>query len=173
MAVYEEVSAEILALATELVETFHPDLQNARIAFVQRSDAPVSNGRITYGKACKIADQLKVHFPYDFLIWISKRAVKDLEPLQIRALLDHELYHCTMKQGQPAMRPHDIEEFTIVIDRYGLWNTCLQNARETFDKAVQLNLLQVEKVGKPILETMQAVPVGADGGWSPEIKGEE
>lgn len=69
----------------------------------------------------------------DFILTFDAIWLSEAEPVQICALVEHELYHCYFaldkygnpkldKYGglKPALRPHDVEEFVGVVRRYGL-----------------------------------------------------
>lgn len=61
---------------------------------------------------------------------------------QRRALVDHELCHCGVKdpgadEPEWTLRAHDIEEFKAVIERHGFWKS---DVREFSEAAHQLKL---------------------------------
>jgi len=70
---------------------------------------------------------------FDFLITMNTRILNEVNDRQFTAIIDHELYHCAQKRdqfgvkefyknGRPkfAMLGHDVEEFTGIIERYGV-----------------------------------------------------
>lgn len=111
----------IIELAKRIIRTHHPKLADARIAFIMRSEAPTSNGKTTYGKAKKVSAELQVHIPFDFIIWLATDEYRVMTQLQREALIDHELSHCYWDGLNASMRPHDVEEFSHIIERYGFW----------------------------------------------------
>ena len=112
----------VLEIVRRLIDLYHEPLKEARIGVIMRSEAPRSGGRITYGKAEKVSPKAQVHVPYDFIIWLAKDQYQLLAPLQREALIDHELCHCEWDMDTGAsIRPHDIEEFTEILQRYGYW----------------------------------------------------
>lgn len=119
--IWTEVTQSVLDMASGIIEAHHPHLLDARVGFIFRSEAESSAGKEVWGKAQKVSDKLKVYLDFDFLIWIARDAWASLSINQKQALLDHELCHCLYKEGAASMRPHDIEEFTQIVDRYGLW----------------------------------------------------
>ena len=121
-----EVPQNVLDMASGIIEANHPDLLDARIGFIFRSEAQTGNGKQTWGKAQKVSDKLKVYLDFDFLIWLARDVWAGLSANQKMALLDHELCHCLYEDGKLSMRPHDVEEFTEIIDRYGLWRNDLE-----------------------------------------------
>ena len=120
-ATYEPAPDEIIDLARELIDLYHEDLADARIGLLMRDKAATSNGMTVLGKAKKLSADMRAYLPYDFIIWIATNEWEALSQMQRRALVDHELYHCRLKNGEPALRGHDIEEFNCIIERYGYW----------------------------------------------------
>lgn len=123
----------IIDLAKRIIREHHPKLADARIAFIMRSEAPTSSGKTTYGRAKKVSAELQVHIPFDFIIWLAKDEYAYLAQLQREALIDHELSHCHWDGLNASIRPHDVEEFGHIIERYGFW---WPGAKE-FEAAVQ------------------------------------
>ena len=78
--------------------------------------------------------------PLDFLITFDANWCFHATDLEFMALVEHELYHCGQKldewgtprfskeTGLPlfAMRSHDVEEFSGIVRRYGLWKDDLR-----------------------------------------------
>ena len=85
-----------------------------------RDEAPVKDGRITLGAAKKVGDEMKPYVNYDFLI-CGWGLLARLDEKQKQALVDHELCHCGLLAGKPAMRDHDINEFACILERHGVW----------------------------------------------------
>lgn len=127
----------------ELVGTYHGELEEnkARIALAWAlSWKPDGDDRTVIGK-CKLVGALERELmPYDFVIVLNEsfwhdEAVTDKQRL---ALLDHELSHAAVKldaAGDPVedergrvvfrIRKHDIEEFSAVVGRHGLYKSDL------------------------------------------------
>lgn len=139
MVQWSEASQTVIRLAEELIEQYHKPLRKARVGFVFRSEAQISQGKTVLGKASKVSDKLKPVLELDFLIWIAGDAFEKMSDERKRALIDHELSHCTIEEGQFKMRHHDVEEFHSIIERYGLWTYDLQLTKEAIDKAEQLH----------------------------------
>ena len=138
MVVYwEEVTQEVLDLAGEIIAAHHPHLEDAKVGFVFRSEASKSGDKIVLGQAAKVSAKLRPHLDLDFIIWLAEDEWQHLEPIQKRALVDHELCHCDWHDGRPRMRHHDVEEFYVILIRYGLWTDNLKRAKSVFETAVQ------------------------------------
>lgn len=130
------------ALLDELVDAHHGDLRDARIALAWNlAWRPDVDGRVTLGKCRKASDLDRELAAFDFVIllrrmfWLNDQVT----PQQRRALLDHELCHAARKyeqNGEPSfdergrpvyrLRHHDIEEFTDVVKRHGIWSSDLE-----------------------------------------------
>jgi predicted metallopeptidase len=140
-AVWTEASSELIHMAREIIDAYHPSLKDANVGFIFRDEAPESNGKATYAKAQKVDPKLRATgLDLDFLIWVAEDRWNQLDTNQRRALIDHELCHCYLAFGEPKMRHHDIEEFTEIIERYGFWNRDLFDAVPAVQKALQLDL---------------------------------
>lgn len=121
-AEWEEAPAEVVEIAEKLIALYHPDLTDASIGLLFRSEAPVSNGKITYGQCKKVGKDVAVFLDYDFLIWFAADSWGGLSERQREALVDHELCHAAFKADHsPYIRPHDFEEFDCIIERHGFW----------------------------------------------------
>lgn len=129
MSVYwMEASKDVVNLAQELIAAYHEELLDARIGLLFRSEAPTANGKARLGAASKVSDRWKplLQQELDFIIWLAWDRWKGMSPQQRRALLDHELCHCRMVKGESKLRGHDVEEFTEIIERHGLWKGDLE-----------------------------------------------
>lgn len=65
------------------------------------------------------------------------------------ALIDHELCHMAFDEdGKPRLRPHDLQEFSAVVQRHGLWASDVQSMA----KAMQLHLpgMAEDRVAKAV-----------------------
>jgi len=120
---WQPVPQNILDMAWEIIERHHEHLRAANIAIIFRGSGTTTNGKLTIGKAAKVPAHFQHVFnkPVDFLIWLAKDVWDDLRPEQRRALIDHELCHCSVGKKGFALRGHDVEEFTEIVERHGLW----------------------------------------------------
>lgn len=132
MAVYTEVTPDVLGLAADIISHYHPELLDAKIGFIFQDEASKKLGKIVLGNAAKVTDKQQVAgLDLDYIITIAKDMWDSLEPIQKRALIDHELCHCDYTTGEAKMRGHDIEEFDCIIQRYGLWKPDLVKFGQT------------------------------------------
>lgn len=126
-AEWVQVDPLVLELAEEIINEHCPDLLDASIAFLFKTEAPQSNGQIVLGQAKKVgAEWQALGLDHDFFIWLAQDIWYSLDDNQKRALVHHELCHCGFSQKEdedpkPKMIPHDFEEFNIIIQLYGFW----------------------------------------------------
>lgn len=149
------VGKPMYALLRELVDAHHEDLAEARIGLAWcTSWKPDVDGRVTLGK-CKLASALDRELAeFDIVILLRKAFWTEprVTDLQRRALLDHELHHAVLKfdqRGEPLedergrkvwrTRKHDIEEFTGIVERYGIWTGNLELFAKALDRARNRN----------------------------------
>lgn len=144
---WSEVTPDVIEMAQDLINQHHKHLRNARIGFLFREEAPISNGKYTLGKTQKVTDRLKVFMDYDFIIWLAEDKWSELDKPRKLALLDHELCHCLFDGLTAGMRHHDVEEFVEIIDRHGFWTTDLFRV-EQIAKAQQMMLAVLPARGR-------------------------
>src|SRR5438105_3913729 len=151
-------------LLRELVTAHHPDLLGAQIALAWcTSWKPDVDGIVTLGKCKKASDLDRELAVYDFIILLRESFWTDplVTDVQRRALLDHELCHAAVKlddHGEPVedergrvvyrVRKHDLEEFTAIVERYGMYKKDL----EAFVRALERAHGRTECVGYTSLQ---------------------
>jgi len=157
-ASWSEASPSVIHTAQELINDHHEHLHDARICFVYRSEESTNKGRAEYASVQLIQPKLQPFLEYDFLIWIAKDFWEAKPTAQIRAALDHVLYHCGRDgEGRWYIRPHDVEDFVECIQRYGIPNNPW--VEQALTAAVQGRLpLEVESRGK--LESLKGDQIG-------------
>jgi len=158
-ASYYEVTEDVIKMADELIDLYHESLLDANIGIIFRDEAPTTNGRATLGKARKVTAEWKVHLDLDFVIWLAHDEWSCLTDHQRRALLDHELCHCQYYgvDMSAKIRPHDIEEFNAVLQRWGFW---WPNSKPT-ELAIQGRLgIDQERTGMVVtMKSFQGIPL--------------
>ena len=155
MAIWSEAPIEVIHMAQELIDKYHHDLQSINIGFVFRDRNGTNRGRATLAACQKVPAQLKPYLDYDFIIWISEQAWTVFSDKQRRALVDHELCHArTDEDEQPVLIGHDIEEFRVIIERYGYWKEDLLWLGElaNSEKALQMALEGIAEVKRGRVE---------------------
>lgn len=129
---YFKADESTLGLVRDMIEAHHPRLDGARIAVIFKEKATTSRGRTTLATASLPSGKMKplLDAPYHFMICIGADAWEDATAAKQAALIDHELCHCTFDDdGNPALRPHDLEEFAEIIERHGYWRDDAGEAR--------------------------------------------
>lgn len=137
-----EPGVTMYAMLRSIVNRWHEDIRAARIALAWctswKSDV---DGRLVLGKCRKASDLDRELHEFDFVIllnaeWWQHADVKDH---QREALLDHEVSHAAPKLDEDGeqvederdrkvwrIRKHDIEEFSGVVERHGLYKRDLE-----------------------------------------------
>ena len=143
---WSEASPSVLHFAENLIHNFHPALKAARIAFVFRSEAQKMGERWILGQCTKVPVKFQPYLEYDFLIWLSEEDYVKMDDLQREALIDHELCHCKFGTNGWTVRPHDIQEFSDVIRRHGVWSPDIRRIESAFEDYKQSGLPGSETV---------------------------
>lgn len=79
-----------------------------------------SKGKVVLGQCEKVADKYKWGIPCDFTITLFDPNLRYLTEEQIKRVLFHELLHVGInKNGSLYVKPHDLEDFKLIIDKFG------------------------------------------------------
>jgi hypothetical protein len=123
------INEEYSQIAHDLIEN-EPILNDIKesevtILYLSSDYEKKSKGKIVCGECEKIPDKYKWSIPADFTITIYEPNVIGFTDEQMKILLLHELLHVGIKftdNGDESyfIRPHDIEDFRQIIDKYGL-----------------------------------------------------
>jgi Putative phage metallopeptidase len=127
---WAEASQSVVDYAQEIIRKYHPMLEQAKIGFLFRIEAQITNGKRIIGKAQKVTPRLKPFMDFDFVIWVAQDEWERAPEARRRALIDHELCHCILGNNGWTIRPHDFEEFNEIIDRHGFWTHDLLHVQE-------------------------------------------
>lgn len=133
---YKEAPQRLINLAQKVIREHHEkrELQDARIGFTIREGDPPQG---VWAKAIKVTDHMQMFMEYDFIIWVSSLAGAH-EDEQLEALLDHVLSQCDFTAGNARLRKPDIQEFSEVVKRRGLWNVPLLRMSRAIEEYKQL-----------------------------------
>lgn len=152
---------EVAAIAEELIPKYHQHLLDfsVRMRYLFVDKTPKSGGMEIWGTCRKISG-LNAYLEGEnpdgdpfFVITISKD-IWDVLPQDSRiALVDHELCHASAEAKQQkddgesnedmetdnpvklTIRPHDLEEFSCIVRRHGLWREQVKDFVEAALKA--------------------------------------
>ena len=122
---YAEIASRIIEEEDELTDVAN---SHATIVYLSSDKAKKGKDKIIHAECEKIPDKYKWSIPADFTITIYEPNVATFTDEQMRILIFHELLHVGIKftdDGQESyfIRPHDIEDFRYIINKYGLdWN---------------------------------------------------
>lgn len=118
---YAEIAHELIDTEPELV-----DIKNsqATIIFLSSEHAKKGDGKIVHAQCEKVAEKYKWGIPCDYTITVFEPNVAKFTDEQIKILLFHELLHVGIEfnadgSENHSIRPHDLEDFKLIIDRYG------------------------------------------------------
>jgi predicted metallopeptidase len=136
---------EVEDIALDLIPKYHGHLLDFKVhlEYVFVSKAPKRNGKEIWGQCRKVtgfnaylADQ---EGDEPFYVIIISEPVWEVLPQDKRvALVDHELCHAWAKANQKedddesdlvklSLRPHDLEEFSCIVRRHGLWREDIED----------------------------------------------
>jgi len=150
-----EGNESLYAMLDGLIEEHHEHLTNARIALAWNLTwQPDVDGRCTLGKCKRASDLDRELAPYDFVIMLRHEFFENPEvtDAQRLALIDHELCHAEVAledNDEPKVdtkgrtvyriRKHDIEEFSSVVARHGIWRRDIEDFAAMLERARKTN----------------------------------
>ena len=121
---YTELAADLLKTESALEYIAN---SNATIIYLSSEAERKNKGKIVCGECEKVPTKFKWSVPADFTITVFEPNIKDFTDEQIKILLFHELLHVGIEfdgdEEKYFIRPHDLEDFKLIIDRFGTeWN---------------------------------------------------
>jgi hypothetical protein len=127
-----EAVAKVMIHSSDL----HARLASAKIAHLFRPEI-VTAGRAKGGVASKVGGRVAYLTDLTFIIEYSHKVWLQLTPEQRIALVDHGLAHCERdpETGAWTLRDHDVEEFSEIVGRWGLWTPSLRGFGMAIDSA--------------------------------------
>lgn len=162
-----QLADEARDLGSILIAKYHPHLADAKILYLFTDQKRKKCDRVKVGSAAKMnamqrflaSSMESVESGPDFILLFDKNWWEVVEEPQQRALVDHELMHCSvsvksglswirLEDGEDkgdysewrwSMRGHDVEEFKAVIERHGWWKSDIRE-QEFAKQAKQLPL---------------------------------
>jgi hypothetical protein len=132
------------AVAKILIRALHSgDCLNAKLEVVFRKRLS-DHGKQVGAKASTVGGKLNYFTDIDLLIEVNHEVWLRLTPERRIALIDHELCHFTRHEDEGrarfALLPHDVEEFGVILRRWGLWEPGLERFASSVEKARQLDI---------------------------------
>lgn len=117
---YAEIGAELIATEDALVDIAN---SNATIIYLSSEHKKASGGKIIHAECEKVSEKYKWGIPCDFTVTVFEPNIEGFTDDQLRILIFHELLHIGIefKDGRESysIRPHDLEDFKLIIDRFG------------------------------------------------------
>lgn len=142
---------EVETIAKELIEKYHCHLTdfNVRIEYVFSNKTPKKNGKEVWAYVRKISSLgaylagTDTEGDDDFFVMVVSEPVWEVLPTDKRMpLIDHELCHLWAEADQVdeddadaipedvvklSLSAHDVEEFSCIVRRWGLWRTDVED----------------------------------------------
>lgn len=115
-------------IGTQLIqeEECLTDIANsqATIIYLSSEHEKKASGKIVHAECEKITEKYKWGIPCDFTITVFEPNVEGFTEEQLKILLLHELLHIRIDFNDDGSEtygtvPHDLEDFKLIIDRYG------------------------------------------------------
>ena len=117
---------EIKRIAEKLIEIFLPELEAFEIRYVFGSENPKKDGREVTALARKVGglNAYLADCPEGFFVMeFGKPAFDALDEATLIAVVHHELCHFGISDdGNLAIIPHDIEEFSEIVKIHGSYH---------------------------------------------------
>ena len=126
------ISEEYAHIGNELIltEDVLSDIRDSQVSIMYLGSEyeKTSRGRTIYGQCEKVPEKYKWAVPCDFTITIFEPNVEHFTEEQMRILILHELMHVGIEEDgneeKYYIRPHDVEDFEEILERYGMdWST--------------------------------------------------
>jgi hypothetical protein len=143
------IAEQPAAVVRALVKAIHVHLVNAKIGVVFRKQIK-KRDRTVLAQASKCGGKLEFFSKLDLLIEVNWEAWFLLQPEKKLALIDHELCHFskdTTEKGETRymLLSHDVEEFSGIVKRWGLWKNDLKQFANVLRSSGQLDAFTPEE----------------------------
>ena len=110
-------SSRYRTIGEEIKQKLFPELEDIKIAWLTSDKEKRAKGKTIFAECKKVASTYEWCCPYDFMIVVYEPNVSYFTREQIRELLEHELMHAG---SDGKIVPHDVEEFSKIIQKYGV-----------------------------------------------------
>lgn len=127
---YAEIGMELIKTEESLIDIAN---SQATIIFLSSQHAKKGKDKVVHAECEKVAVKNKWAIPCDFTITVFEPNCAGMTDEQIKILLLHELMHVGIEFCQDGtenyyIKPHDLEDFKEIIDRYGTeWSKTDEN----------------------------------------------
>jgi len=122
-----EVSPELESMGTQVIDKM-PELSiikdlEVKVGYVLSQYPKRKDGKIICGECRKVTGVFTAFLPFDFIVTFYEPNIYYMTENQKKLLMLHELKHIGVGQKGIRVEPHDIEDFSSMLQRYGLrWN---------------------------------------------------
>jgi hypothetical protein len=118
---FEEMAQGLINTAPELAYIKNSQV---RIIYLVSNQAKKSGSKIVHGECEKIPAKYRWAIPADFSITLFEPNNEHMNDKQLEILLFHELLHVGIEPADNgeesySIVPHDLEDFKVVIDKFG------------------------------------------------------
>ena len=118
---YAEIARDLIETEDALVDISN---SQATIMYLSSEHRKMGDGKVIFAQCEKVADKYKWGIQCDFTITVFEPNVEGFTEDQLRILLFHELLHVGIRFNEDgtetySIQPHDLEDFKLIIDRYG------------------------------------------------------
>lgn len=118
---YAEIGADLIKTEEALVDILN---SQATIIYLSSEHRKSSSGKVVNAECEKVSEKYKWGIPCDFTITVFEPNVEGMTDEQLRILIFHELLHVGIVFNSDGTEsysviPHDLEDFKLIIDRYG------------------------------------------------------
>lgn len=118
---YAEIGAKLIEEEDALIDIAN---SQAIIAYLSSEHKKMNAGKTVFAQCEKVAEKYKWGIPADFTVTVFEPNVEGFSDEQLRILIFHELLHIGIEFNEDGsesytIRPHDLEDFKLIIDRFG------------------------------------------------------
>lgn len=118
---YAEIGAKLIEEEDVLVDIAN---SQATIVYLSSEHKKMNAGTTVFAQCEKVAEKYKWGIPADFTITVFEPNIEGFSDEQLRILIFHELLHIGIEFNEDGsesytIRPHDLEDFKLIIDRFG------------------------------------------------------
>lgn len=130
---YRNIAEELIKSESELEYIKN---SSVKIVYLESDKEKKSNGKTVFAECEKIPDKYRWKIDADFSIVVYSPNAFYFNVEQMKILLFHELLHIGIEKDEAEnekyfVRPHDLEDFKLIIDRFGTdWATNPESKEE-------------------------------------------
>ena len=122
-----EIAPDLKELGDKVLEAM-PEFSfifnhGVKIGYLKSYENKKASGKTVFAECRIIKGVYTAYLPFDFIITFYQFAISSLTENQLKILMLHELKHIGLNKAGYTLIPHDIEDFSDILSKYGLnWN---------------------------------------------------